>query len=58
VRHRCHDELDTLFHESVGFAEITILTVKIDDFFLIKFPKINIQIQLENQGKDNWTANY
>ena len=33
VRHRCHVELDTFFHKSVGFAEIMILSVNIDEIF-------------------------
>ena len=33
VQHRYHDELDTFFHESVGFAEIMILTVKNFELF-------------------------
>ena len=46
------------FHKSVGFAEIMILSVNIDEKKLINFIRKNTQIQLAFDGKDNCTANY
>ena len=35
MRHRDHDELDSLFHKSVGFAEISIPSATSDEFFFV-----------------------
>ena len=54
-RVRYGNELATFFRKSVGFAEIMILSVNIDDFFVDKFvsektPKSSLRLMDRTAG--------